>query len=105
ARSKDSPKRPSDTCYAPDKLDQPKETHAELAPRVAASATGRVSPRLLDAGERLERSALAGVAPHRSLVPVLAELGPEHFDSDRHAALRDQLVAGTEPEGDAAGLV
>ena len=105
ARFEDSPERQDAIRYAADKLDLPKETQAGLAPRIGASATGRVSPRLLDAGERLERSALAGVAAHRLLVPVLAELGPEHFDSEQHAALRDQLVAGTEPEGDVAGLV
>ena len=105
SRFEDSPERQDAIRYAADKLDLPKETHAGLAPRVTASAIGRVSPRLLDAGERLERSALAGVAAHRSLVPILAELGAEHFDSVQHAALRDQLVTGAVPEGDAAGLV
>jgi DNA primase len=99
----DSPQRQDAIRYAADKLDLPKETQAGLAPRVAATATGRVSPRLLDAGERLERSALAGVAAHRSLVPVLAELGPEHFDSDAHRGLRAQLIGRGEidPELDA----
>ncbi|HJV30038.1 MAG TPA: DNA primase, partial [Gaiellaceae bacterium] len=49
-----------------------------------ASAGGAVSPRLVDAGENLERSALAGVRAHPALDRVLAELGPEHFDSERH---------------------
>jgi DNA primase len=105
SRFEDSPERHDAIRYAADKLDLPKETQAGLAPRSGGSATGQVSPRLLDAGERLERSALAGVAAHRSLVPILAELGPEHFDDEQHAALRDQLVAGTEREGDLAGLV
>jgi DNA primase len=105
SRFEDSPERHDAIRYAADKLDLPKETQAGLAPRIGGSATGQVSPRLLDAGERLERSALAGVAAHRSLLPILAELGPEHFDSGQHAALRDQLVAGTEREGDLAGLV
>jgi hypothetical protein len=62
-----------------------------------------VSPRLLDAGARLERNALAGVTAHRSLVAVLSELGPEHFDSEEHRQLRDQLVNGgdSDPELDA----
>jgi DNA primase len=99
----DSPERQDAIRYAADKLDLPKETQAGLAPRVAASATGRISPRLLDAGERLERSALAGVAAHRSLVPILAELGPEHFDSAEHRSLREQLIGGgdVDPELDA----
>jgi DNA primase len=103
ARFDDSPERQDAIRYAADKLDLPRETQAGLAPRVAALATGSVSPRLLDAGTRLERNALAGVTAHRTLVPILAELGPEHFDSDEHRRLRDELVAGgpADPELDA----
>jgi DNA primase len=103
ARFEDSPQRQDAIRYAADKLDLPKETQAGLAPRVGSSATGRVSPRLLDAGARLERNALAGVTAHRSLVPILAELGPEHFDSEEHRRLRDELVGAgaTDPELDA----
>ncbi len=102
-RFEDSPERQDAIRFAADKLDLPKETQAGLAPRAAASSTGRISPRLLDAGERLERNALAGVAAHRSLTTVLAELGPEHFDSDEHRRLREQLLSGGEldPELDA----
>jgi DNA primase len=105
AGSEDSPERQDAIRYAADKLDLPKETQAGLAPRVAALATGSVSPRLLDAGERLERNALAGVAAHRSLVSVLAELGPEHFDTEPNRRIREQLLSGAEPEGDLVGLV
>ncbi len=103
SRFEDSPQRQDAIRYAADKLDLPKETQAGLAPRTGASATGRVSPRLLDAGERLERSALAGAAAHRSLVPILAELGQEHFDSVEHRTLREQLITGgdVDPELDA----
>src|SRR3954447_15503230 len=89
ARFEDSPQRQDAIRFAADKLDLPKETQAGLAPRAAASSTGQVSPRLLDAGARLERHALAGVTAHRSLVPILAELGPEHFDSEEHRQLRE----------------
>jgi DNA primase len=105
ARFEDAPERQDAIRYAADKLDLPRETQAGLAPRIGALATGSVSPRLLDAGERLERNALAGVAAHRSLVSVLAELGPEHFDAEPHRRLRDQLVSGAEPEGELVGLV
>jgi DNA primase len=103
ARFEDSPQRQDAIRFAADRLDLPKETQQGLAPRIAASSTGQVSPRLLDAGSRLERNALAGVTAHRSLVPVLAELGPEHFDSEDHRRLREQLVGGGErdPELDA----
>jgi DNA primase len=98
ARFEDSPERQDAIRFVADKLDLPKETQAGLAPRRGAAATGRVSPRVLDAGERLERNALAGVAVHRSLIPVLAELGPEHFDSEDHRRLREQLVSGEEAD-------
>jgi DNA primase len=65
------------------------------------TAGGGVSPRLVDVGERLERSALAGVRAHSSLTRVLAELGAEHFDSELHRRLREQLLdppAVPEPE-------
>jgi DNA primase len=106
ARFEDSPERQDAIRYAADKLDLPRETQAGLAPRVAALATGSVSPRLLDAGDRLERNALAGVTAHRSLLPILAELGPEHFDSEEHRRFRQELVAGgaMDPELDARAV-
>jgi DNA primase len=57
------------------------------------SSGSAISPRLVDVGERLERSALAGVRAHPALERVLAELGPEHFDSDVHRQLREHLLA------------
>jgi len=103
ARFEDSPQRQDAIRFAADKLDLPKETQAGLAPRSGAPSTGQVSARLLDAGARLERDALAGVTAHRSLVPVLAELGPEHFDSEDNRRLREDLLnAGpADPELDA----
>jgi DNA primase len=105
ARFEESPERQDAIRYAADKLDLPKETQQGLAPSKSASSTGRVSARLLDAGERLEQNALAGVVAHRSLIPVLAELGPEHFDREELRRLREQLLSGAEPEGDHVGLL
>ena len=46
-----------------------------------SAATGAASsPRLIDAGERLEREALAGCLAHPDLVRLLAEMSPDHFD-------------------------
>jgi DNA primase len=104
ARFEDSPERQDAIRFAADKLDLPKETQAGLAPRRGAAATGSVSPRLLDAGDRLERNALAGVAAHRSLIPVLAQLGPEHFDSETHRRVREQLLSGKETDDAVVGL-
>ena len=98
-RFEDTPERQEALRYVADRLDLPKETQAGLAPSASAAATGRLSPRLLDAGDRLERNALAGVAMHRGLLPVLAELGAEHFDSDLHRRVR-ALLLGDAPADD-----
>ncbi len=95
-RFEGSPERDDALRYVADRLDLPKETQAGLAPKAGANATGRVSARLLDAGDRLERNALAGVTAYRNLVPVLAEIGAEHFDSDLHRRLRERLLEGGE---------
>ena len=63
-----------------------------------ASAGRAVSPRIVDAGEKLERNALAGVRAHTALLRVLAELGPEHFDSEQHRRIREILVTEETPE-------
>jgi DNA primase len=69
--------------------------------RTAVSSTragAALSPRLIDAGEKLERSALAGVRAHPALRRVLAELAPEHLDSELHRRVRDALVGGSPPD-------
>jgi DNA primase len=104
ARFEDSPERQQALRFVADKLDLPKETQAGLAPR-ATAATGSVSPRLLEAGDRLERNALAGVVVHRSLLPVLAELGPEHFDSDLHRRVRSVLLGEVKDDPELVGLL
>jgi DNA primase len=98
-RFPDSPQRADAVRLAADRLDLPRETQAGLAPG-ASRATGAISPKLLDAGARLERSALAGVAVHPSLTRVLAELGPEHFDLALHRRMRAHLLneAGSDEE-------
>jgi DNA primase len=83
--------------YAANRLDLPGELEAALAPR-ASRRTGRVSRKILEAGERLERDALAGVLAHPDLLDVLREVGAEHFDSDAHRRLRAHLV-GEEAAG------
>jgi DNA primase len=88
----DSPERQDAVRLAADRLDLPKETQAGFAPGRAGSATGTISPRLLEAGERREREALAGVAAHPELLALLAELGPEHFDSELHRKVRAHLL-------------
>jgi DNA primase len=95
----DSPERLDAVRVAADLLDLPPETQAGLAPaRGSSRAAGVVSPRLLDAGQRLERSALAGVAAYPKLAPLLRELGPEHFEHEPHRRLRAYLL-DEEPAG------
>jgi DNA primase len=89
----DSPEHHEAIRLAADLLDLPPETQAGLAPaRGSSRAAGVVSPRLLDAGKRLERSALAGVAAHPEALRFLEELGPEHFDDELHRAARARLL-------------
>ncbi len=68
--------------------------------RAAGSgATGAASsPRLIDAGERLERDALAGVVAHPELMRLLEEMAPEHFDSELNRRVQEHLVEGGEPD-------
>ncbi len=95
----DSPEHLDARRLATDLLDLPPETQAALAPRTRSSAAGVISPRLLDAGRRLERSALAGVAAHESLLPELERLGPEQFDDELSRRARAFLL-GREAEDD-----
>jgi DNA primase len=78
----------------------------EIRKAGAASGTlgAALSPRLVDAGEKLERSALAGVRAHPELERILAELGPEHFDAPAHHALREQILAASPDPAHTAGL-
>jgi DNA primase len=93
----DSPEHLEAVRVAADLLDLPPETQSGLAPRRGSSRTaGVVSPRLLDAGRRLERRALAGVAAHESLRPDLELLGPEHFDDELHRRARAYLLGQEE---------
>jgi DNA primase len=104
ARFEDSPDRQDALRFAADRLDLPRETQAGLAPRTAA-AVGNVSPRLLHVAERVERDALAGVIANPSLVPLLAELAPEHFEADLHRRVRAHLVEGGAPAAELVPLV
>ena len=80
---------------AGDQLDLPREALARLLPARGATARDlEPTPRLLDAGDRLESDVLAASLAHASLVPYLAELSPDHFDSEPHRRFRDVLVTG-----------
>jgi DNA primase len=102
----DSPEHLEAIRVAADLLDLPPETQSGLAPaRGSARTAGVVSPRLLDAGHRLERSALAGAAGHESLLPELELLGPDHFDDDLHRRAQAYLLGRESADGELTALL
>jgi DNA primase len=101
----DSPEHLDARRLATDLLDLPPETQAALAPRTRSSAAGVISPRLLDAGQQLERRVLAGVAAHESLLPELERLGPEHFDDDLNRRARAVLLGRETADDDLKPLL
>jgi DNA primase len=93
-RIPDSPERHDAWRFANDRLGMT----VQLQHGVATTAVGEeISPRLLEAGDRLERDALAGVAAHPDLQSLLSELAPEHFDSELHRRARAHLLDADEP--------
>jgi DNA primase len=104
SRFEDSPERQEAMRLAADRLDLPPDTQAGLAPR-GSRATGTVSRKLLEAGERLERDALAGCVAHPELVGLLAELAPQHFDSELHRRARNHLVESGTPDPELVPLL
>jgi DNA primase len=96
ARTEDSPERLEALRLLADRLDLPRETLAGLAPARggAAGTQSTDAPRLLGAGDRLERDVLAACVAHPSLVRGLGELSAEHFDSEVIRRFRDVVVTG-----------
>ena len=104
ARFDESPERQDALRLAADRLDLPPDLQAGLAPH-ARAATGTMSQKVLEAGDRLERDALAGFLAHPELVPLLAELSLSHFDAELHRQLSAHLVEGGEPAPDLVPLL
>jgi DNA primase len=103
AKVEDSPAKQDAKRLAADTLDLARETLAGLgakAPEAARSRPAELSPELLQKGDQLERRVLAACVIHPSLVAVLAELSPDHFDSELHRRFRRHLIeGGVEDEG------
>ena len=97
-KAPDSPQKQDAWRVANDRLGMTVQLRAAGAG--TASAGARNSSRLVKAGDRLERDALAGVIAHAGLKPLLAELTPEHFHDPVHRALRAHLIDGTPLDGD-----
>ena len=98
-RNEDSPEWQDALRLLAGRLSLPKETLAGLTPKGGTRTIAEdLSPKLLEKGERLERNALAACVLHPSLVKLLAEVSPEHFDSDLHRRFRAHLVEGGEED-------
>jgi DNA primase len=86
----ESPDRQEAWAYAMDRLGA-----LTLRPAVPSQRSAAASPRLVAAGDRLERSALAGVVAHPELKPILAAMAPEHLHDPLHRSVRAYLIDGT----------
>ena len=103
SRLDESPQRQEALRLAADRLDLPRELQAGLAPRHRGAVSG-VSPKLLQAGDRLERMFLAAcLLDPASARPLVRELGDEHFLREDHRRLRAFLAGETEG-GETAAL-
>jgi hypothetical protein len=67
-----------------------------LRPAVPAARALATTRRVVEAGDRLERDALAGVVAHPTLKAILAELTPQHFHAPVNRAVQAHLVDGVE---------
>jgi len=104
-RNEDSPEWQDALRLLAGRLSLPKETLSGLTPKGGVrTLTEELSPKLLEKGERLERNALAASVAHPGLVKLLAELSPEHFDSELHRRFRAHVVEGGELESDLLAL-
>jgi DNA primase len=99
-RLPDSPERDDAWRLANDRLDMTIQVRAAVSSTRAA-----VTPRVLEAGERLERDALAGCVAHPSLLPVLGELGPDHFDVELHRRACAHLLEPGDVDADLVALL
>jgi DNA primase len=96
SKTEDSPERQEALRVLADRLDLPRETLTGIAAARPAGGTDADAPRLLEAGDRLERDVLAACVAHTALVRGLAELSPEHFDSELHRRFGASLVRGAD---------
>lgn len=87
----ESPARQDAWRYANDRLGMTVQlSRAASTVRAAAPASQRV----LDAGAKLERNALAGALRHERLRALLSTLTPEHFYDPLMRRLREHIVSG-----------
>jgi DNA primase len=64
-----------------------------------------ISRKVLEAGARLERDTLAGVAAHPELAKLLAELSPDHFDDPLLRRVQAHLIEPGEVDPELVGVL
>lgn len=101
----DSPDRNEAIRIATGLLNLPPEASAGLIPYQRVQGAGIVSPKILDAGQRLERSVLAGVAANEALRSELEDARPELFDDQLHRRARAYLLGKESADGDLTSLL
>ena len=94
-RNEDSPEWQDALRLLAGRLSLPRETLSGLTPKGGVrTLTEELSPKMLEKGERLERNVLAACVAHPTLVTLLAEIGPDHFDAELHRRFRAELLGG-----------
>jgi DNA primase len=88
----DSPERLEALRLASDQLGMT----VQLRAGVSSTSSLAFTPQLAEAGDKLERRALAGVRAHPELARTLAEIGPEHFGSELHQRAAVALGSGSD---------
>jgi DNA primase len=104
ASVEDSPERQEALRLLADRLDLPRETLTGIGAAATRPAEAAEAPRLLAAGERLERDALAACLAYPVLRGRLEALAPEHFDDELHRRFRSLLVEGVEEDAELVAL-
>jgi DNA primase len=103
----DSPERQEALRLLADRLELPRETLGGIAVARGGTATAiqaPPAPRVLEAGLRLEREALAAVVAHPELMHLLEALTPDHFADELHRRFRDVLVADAQEDDELVAL-
>jgi DNA primase len=105
AKAADSPERQEALRILGDALDLPRETMTGIAPaRGSGRDGGAVPQRLLDAGVRLERDALAACLAYPSQRERLRQLDPDLFDDELHRRFRLVLLDGGAEDAELVAL-
>ena len=95
-RHEDSPEWQDALRLLAGRLALPRETLSGLMPKGGVRTLANdLSPKMLEKGERLERNVLAACVAHPALAKLLAEISPDHFDSELHRRFRQELLDGT----------